>query len=84
MNTEWWRDLKNDADRAQRVADIKANRHSLDILATILERKLDELDKAQQGKKLYEGPSWAFHQADYIGSKRTIREILDLVTLEKE
>lgn len=84
MKTDWWKDLKGEEAKAQRVADVKANRLALDLLIPILERKLEELDQAQYGKKLYDNPNWAYMQADLMGCKRTINEILELVTLDKE
>lgn len=84
MKTDWFRDTPDDKEKAQRRADLLANRRALDLLRPILEKKLADLNSAERLKANYEFPNWACYQADLVGCKRTLAEILDLVTLEKE
>ena len=68
-------------DKKKRKEYLIANKGVLDILKEILEKDLHMLNKEMSSTKRYDDQSWPYKQADYIGSKRTFEEVIDLLTI---
>lgn len=62
---------------------ISALRLRLQIIKT-LQEKYDVADAESLTKDAYESSSWAFKQADLIGYKRGITEVISLLTDDKK
>lgn len=44
-----------------------------------LEEKIKVIDTESVSKEGYESPSWAYKQADIVGYKRALKEIISLI-----
>lgn len=53
-------------------------------LIKTLEEKVKSAETDILTKESYDSPSWAYKQADYIGYKRGITEIISLLTNEEK
>lgn len=53
-----------------------------DILADIVQDKLDTAIKKAEKEDLYETPNWELHQADNRGYRRALREVYSLLTFQ--
>lgn len=84
MQTDWYKGLKTDADRPERAKEVRSGLPALRILKSILETKLDQLEGSHTTKQKYDSPSWAYLQADYVGNKRCLQEIIQLLTSVEE
>lgn len=82
LTTEWYKGAKTETERAARAAEILSSRETLNILKKLLEDRLAALETGHTQKDKYESPSWPYLQADYVGAKRTLMEIIELVTTE--
>lgn len=49
-------------------------------LTAILTSKMETNDKELVTKELYESPSWALRQADGVGYKRALNEVISLLS----
>lgn len=50
----------------------------LNVLADRLEEKIEEKVKANEAAAAYEKESWALYQADSMGYRRALREVINL------
>lgn len=82
MKVEWFRGVREDADRKEREQMVRSAKPTLEVLKQLLEARLRAVDDTQMSKADYENPSWAFKQADANGAKRTLQELIQLLTLE--
>ena len=53
-------------------------------LIKILEKDLDSNIRSSSEESNYGEPAWAEHQADRLGVQRTLRKVIDLITIRKE
>lgn len=84
LNMEWYKGVPKEEDRVKLAAEIMSSRPTLELLRTLLEDRIAALEATHAKKTNYDSPSWAYAQADYVGAKRTLREIIELVTTEVE
>jgi hypothetical protein len=84
LKTEWYKGVRDENDRVALAAEILSSRPTLELLRSLLEDRVAALDTAHTKKTNYDSPSWAYAQADYVGAKRTLQEIIELVTTEEE
>lgn len=82
MKTDWVKDVNHDpAARKEREAYIQAGKPALKVLKNILTKKLEEAERNATSKASYDKASWAYYQADHLGAKRTLLEIIELLDL---
>ena len=78
MKTAWLKGVEKDA-----VAEVKANfiqsLHTRRRLVTILQGKLEAKDVAGLSSEGYDCPNWALKQADSVGYRRAIAEIISIL-----
>lgn len=78
MKSSWTHNLEE-----QRVKDIAGDFKSSLItrkrLVELLEAKIGEADTSSLDKT-YDNPNWALKQADYIGYKRALKDVINLIT----
>jgi hypothetical protein len=84
MLTDWYRGTKGEAQKTERAREVRSSLPTLRILKSILEGKLEQLELDHAKKDKYDSPSWAFLQADYVGNKRCLQEIIQLLTSVEE
>ncbi len=85
MLNDWYKDVAKDEKlRDERKQLVLLSRPLLEVLSKIMDRRIEELTQKQTELKEYDSPSWAMKQADYIGSMRTLNEVKNLLTIEKE
>lgn len=76
MKTTWFKGIEEDQHDRVRGA-FKA---SSDIRSRLIELCNDKIDTAMTThKNQYEGDSWAYQQADAIGYRRALEEIISLL-----
>jgi hypothetical protein len=79
MKTVWFSKNKN---KEEVKAILVAGAPSLKLLKELL-IDLKNSKEYNQKKPNYEISNWALEQADYIGSLRTLQEVIDLITIEE-
>ena len=82
VSRRWYKDLKGE-DVDKLIEQIQNSRYILSVLSKILTEKLEDNRIQQEAKNNYESPSWSEQQADYIGSQRTLRDIINLLNFEE-
>lgn len=82
VSRQWYKDLKAQ-DKDKLIEQIQNSRYILSVLSDLLVEKLEENRKSQEAKSNYESPAWSEQQADFIGSQRTLRDIINLLNFEE-
>lgn len=79
MKSSWTQGLDD-----QSVKDVRGDYISSLVtrkrLAVLLEKKIKEADTTSLNKDGYDVANWALKQADLIGYKRALKEIINLIT----
>jgi hypothetical protein len=83
MRIEWLKGAKTPQAKKERKAIIINSREGLEVLRTILETKLSNLEDNATKADDYNVSNWAYLQADINGCKRTYKEIIDLLSIEE-
>ena len=83
MKTSLLKGLEPDAKEEIKGQFIAALRLRQQVIKT-LEEKIKTADAESLTKEGYEHPSWAFKQADLVGYKRAMNEIISLMTDDKK
>ena len=78
MKASWTNGLDDQMKQDVR-GDFKSSLITRRRLATILEDKIEEADKTSQNKDGYDVSNWALKQADLIGFKRALNEVISLI-----
>lgn len=83
MRSELAKGLSPEA-QAAREQQLYGSKLVLDLYKTILEEKLANLNAELVRAKNYDSPNWALKQADYVGAARTLQDVINLLTLDRE
>jgi hypothetical protein len=81
MKTLWFSKSSKE-DKEAIKATLVAGAPTLKLLKELL-IDLKSTKEYNQKKPNYEISNWALEQADYIGSLRTLQEVIDLITIEE-
>ena len=73
-----WQDGKEITPELRK--QLSESRAVLEKLTSILESKLKANQTAQLSKTNYDKTSWALEQADFIGTQRTLNELISIIT----
>lgn len=66
-------------DEAKELEDtLKANWRLFEIITSILEEKIEVVDRDSIKVSGYDCPNWAYKQADIVGYKRAVQEMIKL------
>lgn len=84
MIPNWTAHLKDNEEKQRFWSYLKNSRGLLDRLVDLLKEMEADLTQQELDTDTYDSPAWAAKQADINGSRRTIRKILKLITLDKE
>jgi hypothetical protein len=84
IKTKWFYDCKSEAEKAKRKEILLQNTYLLSVLKGMMEGDLRLLDKEMTSTKRYDDQSWAYRQADYIGSKRVYEKVIELLEISNE
>lgn len=78
MKTVWTKGLE--PDHAKEISgDFKSSLLIRKRLAEILEGKAKGAERVSRSKEAYDNPNWAYMQADTVGYKRALYEIMALL-----
>lgn len=83
LKAKWFHGVQ-EQDKQERRDFVLQNDKAWELLIKILERELADVRDAQESRSLYDNPNWPYMQADYIARARTLREVIDLLTIEEE
>lgn len=85
MNSKWFTGInrRNAEDKEKRRAFVHSASPQLDLLKEILLRDLRALEEQQEAKANYEKPAWTALQADYLATRRTLKELIALLDLDQ-
>lgn len=79
MKELWTRGL--DSDQAKDVVgDFKSSHLLRKRMVDILESKVESEERARGNKSSYDNPNWPLLQADLVGYKKAIRDVIDLLS----
>jgi hypothetical protein len=78
MKASWTQGLDEQLVKDIR-GDFKSSLLTRKRLAKLLEDKIHNADKTAMNKEGYDLPNWAFKQADLIGFKRALNEVIELI-----
>lgn len=85
FSTQWKRVFPEIADDSAAVnARVKGSREVLDPLREYLEKELANLLRQEEAPANYEKPGFVAQQADYIGQRRQLRKLIEMLTFDKE
>jgi len=78
--------MKKSSRLSTEFTDVEARRARtyFNKLIKILEKDLESSVRSSSSEALYAEPAWAEHQADRLGVQRTLRKVIDLITIRKE
>lgn len=78
MQAKWLSDCKTDEDRRKRKEALLGSQLILDILSKVCYNSTIQ-DKSEND---YDNPNWAYKQADLVGYKRAMNEIIKMCNLK--
>lgn len=78
MKTSWTKGLSKEQTEDIKY-HFKEGKYLRNKLQKMLEDKLSLAEKASVATELYESPNWAAKQADTVGYKRALYEIISLL-----
>lgn len=82
MIPNWTAHLKDPEEKKRFRSYIYNSRGLLDRLSDIVKEMEEDLTQKELNMDTYDSPAWAAKQADINGSRRTIRAIQTLITLD--
>jgi hypothetical protein len=68
--------IKSDKEKRELEASRLAGNMYRERLIAVFEKKLEEAEVSSLATDNYGSPSWAFKQADVVGYKRAVRELI--------
>lgn len=71
-------------DQEKRKQLLHACHEALDVYKEVLEARLKKTYEEIASKKLYDNPNWVYLQADLVGLARAYKEVIELLTLDRE
>lgn len=84
LAVEWTKHLKDEKGKGEFEALLRNSTITLGRLREILEEKLEALERSETKVEHYNVANWAYMQADVIGSKRTLKNILELLAFTEK
>jgi hypothetical protein len=75
----WTKHLKEKDQKDDFLKRLSYAKEFMDVLKNILQEDLDALEKEMESKDNYFMPAWSEYQADKIGSRRTLKKIINLI-----
>lgn len=82
MIPNWTNHLKDPEEKKRFRSYIYNSRGLLDRLSDMLKEMEESLTQKELDQDTYDSPAWAAKQADINGSRRVLREIQKLITLD--
>jgi hypothetical protein len=82
MNLKWLKGAKTPEAKKKRKEFVLANYEILYELKEILLEDLKALEANELKLDVYDVSNWAYLQADSNGAKRTLNQVIDLITLK--
>lgn len=79
MKTSWTQGLDEQLKKDVR-GDFKSSLLTRNRLTQLLLKKIEVAETTSLDKEGYDTANWAFKQADIVGYKRAMREVIDLIT----
>lgn len=79
-----WKRVFPDVEPEEAKAIVRGNRAVLDPLRKYLENELASLLRQEEAVAIYEKPGFVAQQADYIGQRRQLRKMIEMLTFDKE
>lgn len=83
MQLKWLKGAKTPKAKTERKQMVLASRDILELLKDILTDDLNNLEDNELKADAYNVSNWAYQQADSNGAKRTIKKVIDLITIEE-
>ena len=84
IKTKWFYDCTSKEEKEKRKEFLRENAYLLGVIKGMLQGDLQRLDKEMTSTKRYDDQSWAFRQADYLGSKRVYEKVIELMEIDNE
>lgn len=79
-----WNRIVAGEDKEQVKATVLRHREVLDPLRVFLSKELDALIRKEEAVANYSAAGFSAQQADYIGQRRQLRSIVELLTFDQE
>lgn len=83
MNKQWYKKANTEKDKEEIKAQLVGAAPALQLLRVLLLDMKEAKEYNHRKQAEYDSPNWALKQADYIGSIRTLIEVIDLITIEE-
>jgi len=78
-SSRWTKHIKDKTAKVEYEERLQHMSDVWDVLKNILQEDLNALDNDSMNKKHYFMPAWSEYQADRVGSKRTLKKIIELL-----
>lgn len=82
ISSDWIRDVPpgDNEEKDRRITLVSQGSPVLDLMYTILERKLEEVERAMAHD--FSNPAWPYNQANLLGKKAALEDIMKLIPSE--
>lgn len=84
FSTKWTKHIRNQKEREQLEATIRASRTALDRLKQIIEEEVELLNNQEASPNDFTDAAWAFKQAHRNGQRAFAKSVLDLLSFTKD
>jgi hypothetical protein len=81
MKSSWFLGAATDEEKQKRRQIVLGSTDLMQLLEELLKRKLESKHQAALLKTDYDSPSWALLQADSVGERRALAEIIDMLQI---
>lgn len=75
--------LESEAEQERFYQNYSASEEVLDVLVKVLKSKTASSELDSESKDGYNSPNWAYNQADLIGYRRAIKEMIALMSIRE-
>ena len=79
MKSAWFAGATSEEEKHRRRSIVAGSMDLVQLLAELLQKKLEEKNKLALAKRDYDSPSWALLQADSVGERRALADLIDML-----
>jgi len=83
MISAWTKHLKTEDEKTNFKNQVLGSKQVLKRLQELLIEIEDDLNKTELDTRIYDIPNWDYRQADMNGSRRILRTVRNLITIDQ-
>lgn len=78
LSTQWTQHCREEKDKEYYTTAILSSKVALGVLYSIVEKKLEALEREEVKPESFDQASWPYRQAYNLGTRKALKEILEL------